>query len=363
MKKIDIFSIIPVFLVTSHFAFCQIVQELAFSDKTHDFGTINEVDGPVEYEFTFTNTGTNTIKIENVKASCGCTTPGWTREEVFPGGTGFVKVKYDPQNRPGPFSKSLTVTTNSASKTYVLYIKGKVTPRPRTIEDDFPSLMGGIRVKYKAFNLGKVLNNAPVTKEFEIYNASENPIRFLDSTQAPAYIVVQVSPIILEPKAKGNIIITYDTRSRNDLGFMSDNIVLFTDEAENSRKSFSVYATIEEYFPPMTPEELAQAPKLTFEKLIHDFGKIKQGDIVSTEFLFTNKGKSELNIRKTKATCGCTVSKPEKSTLLPGESSKLTVTFNSAGRRGTQQKSVTIFSNDPSAPSQRITIKAFIEEK
>lgn len=363
MKKIDSLAIFLVFLVTSHFTFAQFVQELAFSDKTHDFGTINEVDGPVEYEFIFTNTGTNNINVINVNASCGCTTPGWTREEVPPGGTGYIKAKYDPQNRPGPFSKSLTVTTNGTTERYVLYIKGIVTPRPRTIEDDFPTLMGGIRVKNRGFNLGKVLNNAPVTKEFEIYNASENPIRFLDSTQAPAYITVQVLPITLEPKTKGNIIITYDTGARNDYGFMSENIVLFTDEAESSRKSFSVYANIEEYFPPMTPEELAQAPKLTFKTHLHDFGRIKQGDVVSTIFLFTNIGKSELNIRKTKATCGCTVSKPEKSTLSPGESSKLTVTFNSSGRRGSQQKSVTIFSNDPSAPTQRITIKAFIEEK
>ncbi len=363
MKKICNFSLILVFLFASHFTISQALQELAFSDKTHDFGTINEVDGPVEYEFTFTNTGTNAIKIVNVRASCGCTTPGWTREEVPAGGTGFVKAKYNPQNRPGPFTKSLTVTTNGTNKTYVLYIKGKVTPRPRTIEDDFPTLMGGIRVKHRAFNLGKVLNNVPVTKEFAIYNASENPIHFRDSIQAPAYIEVNFSPATLEPKAKGNIIITYDVKAKNDLGFMSDNIVLFTDEGENSVKSFSVYANIEEYFPPMTPEERAQAPKLTFEKQIHDFGKIKQGDVVSTEFLFTNNGKSELNIRKTKATCGCTVSKLEKTTLLPGESSKLKVTFNSAGRRGAQQKSVTIFSNDPSASTQRITIKAFIEEK
>jgi hypothetical protein len=63
-----------------------------------------------------------------------------------------------------------------------------------------------------------------------------------------------------------------------------------------------------------------------------------------------------LNIRETRANCGCTVSAPEKDTLAPGESSKISVTFNSNGRRGRQQKMVTIFSNDPKAPTQQITI-------
>ncbi len=342
--------------------FGQQLEDLSFVDKIHDFGTIQETDGPVEFTFNFTNKSSAPVKILNVKASCGCTTPGWTREEIGAGKDGFVKAKYNPQNRPGSFNKSLTVTTNDATARYILYIRGNVVPKPRTIEDDLPTLLGGIRVKYRAFNMGKVLNKGPVNSSFDVYNASDQVITFIDSINAPPYISASIVPAILNPKEKGKINITYDAKARGDLGFMSDNIVLFTDEEEENQKSFSVYANIEEYFPPMTPEEMEQAPKLKFAESVHDFGKIKQGDIVKTDFVFTNTGKSDLNIRKTKSTCGCTVSKPEKETLSPGESAKISVSFNSAGRRGAQQKAVTIFSNDPSAPTQRITIKAFIEE-
>jgi hypothetical protein len=145
------------------------------------------------------------------------------------------------------------------------------------------------------------------------------------------------------------------------LGFVSDVVVLKTDEEENNMKDFRLVASVEEFFPPMTAEQLAKAPHLTFEETIHDFGTITQGDQVSTDFIFTNTGKSELNIRETKASCGCTVSKPEKDTLQPGESSTIKVTFNSRGRRGIQQKSISVFSNDPSNPTQRLTIKAKIE--
>ena len=355
------FSTIALIFLFANYSIGQVIEELEFEEKIHDFGEIEEKNGPTEFEFVFTNTGFSPITIENVKASCGCTTPGWSTEEVAVGESGFVKAKYDPRNRPGPFNKSLTITTSGDTKTYVLYIKGHVIPKPRTIEDDFPTVIGGIRVKYRAFNLGKIFNNAAVTRDFEIYNASEDPISFIDSVGAPYYVTISFVPQTLQPAEKGKIIVTYDPKGKNDLGFMSDNVTLYTDEKEDNIKSFSVYASIEEYFPPMTSEDLALAPKLIFEDQMHDFGKIKQGEVVTTEFMFTNGGKTDLNIRKTNATCGCTISKPGKDILKPGETSTLTVTFNSSGRRGSQQKSVTIFSNDPVAPTQRVTIKARIE--
>ena len=155
----------------------------------------------------------------------------------------------------------------------------------------------------------------------------------------------------------------YDAKARNDLGFLSDNVVILTDESEEfNKKSFSVYATLEEYFPPLTKAELANAARLSIQEPVHDFGKIKKGEKVNTTFVLINSGKSPLNLRKTKANCSCTASVPSKEILQPGESGELNVTFDATGRRGNQQKSVTIFSNDPMAPTQRITIKAYVTE-
>ncbi len=343
----------------------QELKSLTFDEPSHEFGTIKEVDGPAEFDFVFKNTGTEPVKILNVRASCGCTTPAWTREEVAPGDSGFIKASYNPINRPGPFHKTLTVTTSSTqNSTIILRITGQVEPKPRTIEDDLPTLLGGIRVKYRAFNLGKVLNNTTTTKEFDVYNASEKAIIFTKEVEGPNYIAVSFMPETLAPKEKGKIIITYDGKAKNDLGFMSDNIVISTnEEAENSTKSMSVYADINEYFPPMTAEEKAAAPVLKIESILYNFGNINMGDVVDAIFTLTNNGESDLNIRKTKATCGCTVAQLEKNDLKPGESVELKVTFNSAGRKGNQTKSITIYTNDPVKPIQKVTVKAKIAVK
>lgn len=344
--------------------FCVFAQDkkpaITFEEISYDFGSVPEESGPVSHEFVFKNTGEAPIIISDVKASCGCTTPSWTKDPVSPGDTGRIIAEYNPLNRPGSFSKTISVTTNAEPNLTVLHIKGVVQPKPKTPEDDFPAQLGGLRTRYRSFNMGKITTKEPVTRSFDVYNDSDEPIIFSSTTVAPAYIQIEFAPQELLPKQKGNINITYDATIKSGLGFSSDHIRLFTNEAEDSVKEFSVMATIEEYFPPMTKEELENAPRLLLEKKSHDFGEIKEGEVVKTNFVFTNTGRSPLNIRETKANCGCTVSRPDKDTLEPGESSKITVSFNSRGRRGKQIKSITIFSNDPTAPTKQLTITATV---
>jgi hypothetical protein len=94
-----------------------------FRETTHDFGQIEE--GTIaEHEFVFTNTGDQPLILSSVKASCGCTTPSWTKEPILPGKTGHVKASYNSSNRPGGFNKTITITSNATRTTQVLYIKG-----------------------------------------------------------------------------------------------------------------------------------------------------------------------------------------------------------------------------------------------
>lgn len=339
------------------------IAQIAFAEKSHDFGKVQEENGPVQHTFEFTNTGEVPVRILGVKASCGCTTPDWSKEEIAPGQKGVVVAQYDPNNRPGVFNKTLTVNLSAEPNVVILNIKGTVKPRPRTAEDDFPTEMGALRVKFRGFNMGKVTTEGPVNKAFEVYNQGDAPLIFSNEVEAPEFIQLSFSPQEIPAKSRGELVITYDVKAVNELGWVSNNLVLHTnEEGELARKNFSVMATIEEYFPPMTEEELAQAPRLQLDKTLHDFGSTKEGNMVETEFVITNTGKSELNIRKTKANCGCTVSTPEKDMLQPGESSKIKVTFNTTGRQGNQYKTVTIFSNDPTAPTQTITIKGKVND-
>jgi hypothetical protein len=331
--------------------------KVTFEKNVHDFGTIKEEQGKADYSFTFKNTGTAPVVIKEVKASCGCTTPYWTKEPVAPGGEGIVTASYSTMNRPGVFSKTLTVTTDAGSQ--VLTIKGDVTPKVRTVADDYPYKIGALRTKFRSFNLGKVTTEKPVTMDFEMYNESDEVLSFLPAEfVVPAHIQIVVAPGDIQPKSFGQLKITYDPNLKKLLGYQSDKITLKTTEATEAVKDLYVVATLEEYFPPMTEEELAKAPKLVLSKKEHDFGNIKDGDKVETVFELTNGGKTLLNIREARGNCGCTVGRLAKNDLAPGETIQMTVSFDSKGRKGKQFKNVTIFSNDPTSPTQVVTIKA-----
>jgi hypothetical protein len=96
-------------------------------DRTiHDFGTIAEDGGDVSTTFIVTNNTNAPIVLVNVRASCGCTTPEWTKEPIEPGKTGKVTATYNPKGRPGPFEKTVTITTNSNPERITVRIKGTV---------------------------------------------------------------------------------------------------------------------------------------------------------------------------------------------------------------------------------------------
>ncbi len=111
------------------FAFVAAVQAqgvLKFNKEVHDFGKVAE--GPLAtYSFEVTNTGTAPVVISNAAASCGCTTPEWSKDPIMPGAKSVIKVGYNTSGRPGAFTKTITVTSNAENATVILTIKGEVT--------------------------------------------------------------------------------------------------------------------------------------------------------------------------------------------------------------------------------------------
>lgn len=100
-----------------------------FSELVHDFGKVAEEVGSVTCEFEFKNNGKKPIIIQDIRTSCGCTTPSYTKDPVLPGKKGTVKISYSTVGRIGSFEKKITVFTNEPDNVYTLTIKGEVLPR------------------------------------------------------------------------------------------------------------------------------------------------------------------------------------------------------------------------------------------
>lgn len=112
------------------------------------------------------------------------------------------------------------------------------------------------------------------------------------------------------------------------------------------------------------PQELpkpsnATPTEMTFTEEEYNFGTIKQGKKVMHVFTFKNTGKNDLIISRAIGSCGCTVPEFPKEPILPGKTASMKVFFNSAGKKGDQQKTVSVYANVPNG-GVVLTIKAKI---
>lgn len=356
MKNITKISLLFIFLGMGLTAYSQEKgPHISFKSLTHNFGNIKEEDGPVTYDFHFRNTGNEPLVLQRVVSSCGCTTPTWSKEPVPPGGDGFIRVVYNPRNRPNQFHKSVTVYTNAQRSPVVLRISGNVIPRPKTVKDLYPYEVEGLRLKTNHLAFTRMNKDQKKTIKDEIINTSDKELR-IEFVRVPAFLTIKAEPPVLKPKEKGVIIATYDASKKNDWGFVVDRVWMKINDQEPRNARLAVSANIVEDFSKMTPEEKARAPHITFKEKVYDFGKAPQRQSVEHEFVFTNTGKSDLLIHKVKSSCGCTAVSPKEKVIKPGQTSSIKAIFHTGAYKGRQSKTITVITNDPASPTTMLRI-------
>jgi hypothetical protein len=338
-------------------SFSQEGGSITFEKTTHDFGTVKEEAGSISHDFKFTNTGKAPVIISNVKASCGCTTPDWTKEPVMPGQTGFIKAMYNTANRPGAFNKSLTVTSNTEPSSNTLFISGNVTPKVKSPEEEFPKKIGNTRFNSESLDLGSITTKEVITREFPVYNSGTSPLVFLAPQGLPKHIQISITPASIATLQKGSIKVTYDPKKKNDFGPVSDKITLVTNEAAENKKVLMVKADIKEFFPPLSAEQLALAPKLNFTATSLDLGTVKPKSVTTGYIEFTNTGKQDLVIKKVRTSGVSLVGQAEKTTVKAGAKGRIKVTYTASDKTGPEGYIVFIHCNDPAMSTQTANVK------
>jgi hypothetical protein len=332
---------------------------IAFEKLQHNFGTFKEELGVQTVAFNFKNDGAVPLILNNVQASCGCTTPEWTREPIAPGAKGVIKVSYDARNRPGVFNKTIRVSSNAENSDVVLTILGEVTPRARTIEEDYPNEIGPLRAKTNHIAFVQIKENQIKKDSTEVINNTDKPVQLSFKTPPP-HLNAVIRPAKLAPKQKGYLVVTFDANKIKAYGFVMHRVYLNVDGQDDYKNSIAVSTTLEEDFSGLSADDLKNAPIVTFDVQSFDFGDIKQGSKVEHLFNLKNTGKKDLVIRDVKSSCGCTAVSPSKNIVSSGESVPLKVTFDSTGKQGRADKTITVITNDPKNPTTVLRISSNI---
>jgi hypothetical protein len=202
-----------------------------FEKETHDFGDVVE-GAAATYEFTFVNQGKEPVMISNVSASCGCTTPSWTKEPVMPGKKGSITASYGSQGRPGAFNKSITVITNSSTPTKVLYIKGNVVDKPAYTPEQLsisPVLKPG---KEALLQFGKLEVGQTSVARFNYTNTGKSDLEITQLTSSCNCVVLSTPPAKLKPGQSATLELKYTPRA---LQHGSPSVVLYSNDLANPR--------------------------------------------------------------------------------------------------------------------------------
>ncbi|MCL6261712.1 DUF1573 domain-containing protein [Aquiflexum sp. TKW24L] len=334
---------------------------LTWEKRKIDIGAVLEEKGAVEAEFFAMNENQDSIYITDIFTDCGCTTVDYSKDTLANGQIGSIKVKFDPDQRGGEFSKGIIIRTNLDIYGDTLFLEGINMPLPENFEMAFPHRVGELGFKLTAVNMGNIFTNEPKIRYVEIYNFGQSPIGLLDvQDKLPDYIKVSLEPSQLESKQRGLLIMTYDGAAKNDLGYFDEVISIGLDK-DDLNLGIRVMSVVYEYFQPVPKSLENRVPKLGIATAEIDLREISANAKISRSITLTNMGQEPLNIRKVATNCDCVEVQLEKKDLEPGEKIELKFTFDPKGRRGIDHKHISIFTNDPLNPVRTIVVRSSIK--
>ncbi len=361
MKRLLLFLSLLIFGVTVNAQYAQTKMQLSVIE--HDFGTFKEEAGRQTFDFIVTNTGTEPLVIQNVVASCGCTTPEWTKQPIPAGGKGKVTAIYDPKDRPGVFNKTLSVYTNTKPEIVILVIKGEVTAREKAVEELFTFLVGAVRFESQNLAFTNVKKTEKKIRVMQLVNTSTAPVK-VEFEGLPAHLTIKANPETLKPGQKGLVEGTYDATKNPGWGSVYDMVKIKLNGVPQENAYYSISANLVEDFSSLSKEDLTNAPVFKVASTTVDLGIIKGSTQNDIEFKFTNEGKNDLIIRNIRATCGCTAVQQGNQGIgiKPGESSSIKAVYNSGNDKGKVTKAIYVYTNDPKNSEVVLMLNADVEQ-
>ena len=333
---------------------------IKFDKTTHDFGTMLEADGRVTTVFEFTNEGATPLVVSKVRASCGCTTPSWTKTPIEPGQKGNITVTYNPTGRQGgPWQKSITVTSNAETETMRLTIKGNTISKTAQPANTYAYKIGDVGLKANTFQFNNIKKGATIIKSIEVANTGKEKVT-LELVATDKYIEVLAMPEVVEPGKTAQLSVKFKTPDCNIWGPVKGNVHLLINGAKErtNTNQLTFSANVIEDFSTLTTEERQQAPIAEFSTRTIDLGVIKaDAKPTTTKLTLSNKGKKALAIRRIVNNVANMKVTPTKTSINNGKKTDIKVEVNPKGLKpSSYRRSFTVITNDPDHTNTIITI-------
>lgn len=337
---------------------------LSFESDKWDFGEIAEDGGKVENSFHFKNNLSKPVVILDIKSGCGCTTPEYSRKPVMPGESGKVKIIFDPMNRPGYFTKSVMVTTSASQEPLRLTVQGKVMPRQKSIEEQYPFDIGeGVRLESNFHAFSYVGRGQQVEERIGWINTSKSDVKVKFVPQQSSGLCRVEASQVWKAGARGELILIYNIGMGSDRYGTLDDIYDIEINGKVVRTKLSTQAVaVDKYDAANDDISVAVA---RFSKNFIKFAEIKHSTIVANQDLeITNEGEADLIIRAVEwngKALQCSLKAGDK--IHPGEKKRVKLTIDTSDcDYGVWVDRLRIVTNDPVHPMRTLRVTAVVVE-
>ena len=247
-----IWVLIALTVSTLSFSSAQVSSDFNFPQDKFDFGIVTEGD-VATHTFEFFNAGKDTIllKAENVRASCGCTTPSFSTEAILPGQKGSITAAFNSQGRPGIFQKTITVYyKDQVAK--MLNIKGIVEPKTAEVTHTEAELKKSSKLvlEKSTVNFGKIERGQKGLYSVKITNQGKDTL-FIQKSQAACScasykLVKEKSAEEIKYVLAGKSAVLQITYSPAADGYNRDILALYSNDINTPRTSITLESDVVE---------------------------------------------------------------------------------------------------------------------
>lgn len=207
-------------------------------------------------------------------------------------------------------------------------------------------------------NFGNIVEGSIVEHEFTIINDGDSELHLIKVSSSCGCTAAKPEKEKLQPGESTEIKVTFNSKSR--YGKQKKYIYVFTNDKSNTRYRLVILSNV------IKREEVGAksgiTPRISISESKHDFGKVKEGSVLTLNLGIKSIGDSELIISDVKTSCGCTAALLSSDKLKPGESGNVRIELDTSGMKGIKTRTLAILSNDPVNPKMVITLFVEVEK-
>jgi len=222
----------------------------------------------------------------------------------------------------------------------------------------FAQIMGPkAAIKQTEYDFKNITEGKIVDHDFTITNTGGDLLKIIAVRATCGCTAANPDKSELKPGESTTIKVSFNSSGR--LGPQTKFIYISTNDPANNEIRLKITGNV------VSPEASTLSsnhPKIYFPETQHDFGNVKEGEVVSHTFKFINNGKATLNINDIKTSCDCTAALVSNKQIAPGKNGTIKVDLDTKNRQGRMSRTITVETNDPKEPNKVITIYADVNK-